>query len=149
VAGITVSVDIDASPADVWRVVEPIEQHVEWMTDAESIRFLGDQTRGTGTRFECRTKVGPVRLSDIMEITAWEPEQTMGVRHEGLVTGTGRFTLAPLDGGRRTRFTWTEELTFPWYLGGRLGERIGGPMVIRRIWNGNLAELKRLVERAP
>ena len=33
----------------------------------------------------------------------------MGVRHDGLVTGTGRFELAPLDDGRRTRFTWREE----------------------------------------
>ena len=39
----------------------------------------------------------------------------------GLVTGTGRFTLEPLDDGRRTRFTWEEELTFPWWLGGPLG----------------------------
>ncbi|MBA3606859.1 MAG: SRPBCC family protein [Acidimicrobiia bacterium] len=146
---IVVTTDIAAPPADVWSAVEPIERHVEWMADAESIRFLGAQTRGIGTRFECITKVGPVRLSDMMEITEWEPGATMGVRHEGLVTGTGRFTLEPLDGGRRTHFTWTEDLTFPWYLGGRLGERIGGPTVMKRIWTGNLTRLRQLVEQVP
>ena len=147
-ARISVGIDIDAPPADVWEVVEPIERHVEWMADAESIRFLGDRTRGVGTRFECITKVGPIRLSDLMEITEWEPVASMGVRHEGLVTGSGRFTLDGLEDGRRTRFTWTEDLTFPWYLAGRLGERVGGATVMRRIWATNLTRLRRLVERA-
>ena len=61
-----------------------------------------------------------------MEITEWEPERAMGVRHDGLVTGTGRFTLEPLDDGRRTRFTWEEELTFPWWLGGPRRRALGG-----------------------
>ena len=148
-ARISVSIDIDASPAAVWDVVEPIERHVEWMADAESIRFLDDATRGVGTRFECITTIGPIRLSDLMVVTEWEPRVSMGVRHEGLVTGSGRFTLDALDDGRRTRFTWTENLTFPWYLGGRLGERLGGATVMRRIWQANLTRLRRLVERAP
>ncbi len=49
---IAVSVEIDATPAAVWAVVEPIERHVDWMADAETIRFCGEQTRGVGTRFE-------------------------------------------------------------------------------------------------
>ena len=56
-----------------------------------------------------------------MEITEWVPGSAMGVRHSGIVTGTGVFTLEPLAGGTRTRFTWAESLDFPWYFGGRLG----------------------------
>jgi hypothetical protein len=119
------------------------------MADAETIRFLTAQTEGVGTRFECVTRIGPIRLVDDMEITSWEPGRAMGVRHRGVVSGTGRFTLEPLDGGRRTRFTWEEELRFPWWLGGALGSAIGGPLVLRRIWSGNLRRLKPLVERAP
>ena len=137
----------EASPAEVWRALEPIESHVDWMADAEMIRFTTDQTRGLGTRFECVTRAGPIRLTDRMEITVWEPERAMGVRHDGLVTGSGQFTLEPLDGGRRTRFTWQEELTFPWWLGGPIGSRVGGQTVMRRIWRGNLDRLRTLVER--
>ena len=144
---IEVAVEIDATPADVWAVVEPIERHVDWMADAEAIRFTGEQTRGTGTTFECDTKVGPITLTDVMEITEWEVERRMGVRHTGVVTGSGVFRLEPIDLGRRTRFVWTEELTFPWYLGGRLGEAIGGPLVMKQIWKRNLRRLKALVER--
>ena len=35
-------------------------------------------------------------------------------RTEGLVTGTGEFQLE--SEGEQTRFTWDEELAFPWYL---------------------------------
>lgn len=143
---IRVAVELDAPPARVWEVVEPIERHVDWMADAVEIRFRGEQTRGVGTTFDCDTKVGPIRLTDRMEITEWEPERAMGVRHDGVVTGSGVFTLEPIDLGRRTRFTWTEDLRFPWYLGGRVGEFVGGRVVMRAIWRRNLEQLRRLVQ---
>ncbi len=144
---IQVAVEIDATPETVWAVVEPIERHVDWMADAETIRFTSESNRGLGTTFECDTKVGPITLTDVMEITEWEPGRRMGVRHSGIVTGSGVFVLEPIDLERRTRFTWTEELRFPWYLGGRLGEAIGGPLVMKQIWKRNLRRLKALVEQ--
>lgn len=146
---IRVGADYAASPATVWEVLEPVEHHVEWMADAEVIRFVTGQTRGVGTRFECVTRVGPIRLTDHMEITEWEPARAMGVRHEGVVTGSGRFLLEPHEGGRLTRFTWEEDLRFPWWLGGPLGARVGGLAVMRRIWRGNLERLRQLVEQRP
>ncbi len=129
----------------MWQVLEPIERHVEWMADATSIVFDGPLRRGVGTRIWCVTEVGPVRLIDHMEITAWDPGRSMGVRHTGVVTGEGRFDLDPIDGGGATRFSWTEQLHFPWYLGGALGARLGRP-VLRRVWRRNLAALAALVE---
>jgi hypothetical protein len=148
-AEISVAIDIDAPVDVVWDSVEPIEWHVDWMADAVAIRFTTEQTRGVGTVFLCDTKVGPIRLTDHMEITVWNPPSTMGVRHTGLVTGTGEFGLEPIDLGRRTRFSWVEDLRFPWFLGGRLGEIIGGKLVMKAIWRRNLRELKRLIERPP
>jgi Polyketide cyclase / dehydrase and lipid transport len=147
VARLSVAIDIAATPSQVWDVVEPVEQHIDWMHDAVAIRFQTDRHRGVGTAFVCDTKVGPLKLADRMEITEWVPGSAMGVRHVGVVTGTGRFTLTPIDLGRRTRFAWDESLTFPWWLGGRLGARIGGRVVLRSIWMRNLRELKRLVEQ--
>jgi hypothetical protein len=141
---IRVGIVIDASPEVTWRAVEPIESHVEWMADAESIRFTGSQTRGPGTSFDCVTKVGPFRLTDRMTITEWEPRRRMGIEHHGLVTGRGRFTLRRARGGR-TRFTWNERLTFPWWMGGPLGAVAAKP-VLRAIWGRNLRRLKTIVE---
>jgi Polyketide cyclase / dehydrase and lipid transport len=146
VGRITVSTELDATTDEVWSIVEPIERHVDWMADAVAIRFDTDQTRGVGTSFACDTQVGPIRLTDQMEITEWEPGQAMGVRHTGIVTGSGTFTLEAIDLGRRTRFTWSEELHFPWFLGGRLGEVVGGQLVMKSIWRRNLRELRRIVD---
>jgi uncharacterized protein YndB with AHSA1/START domain len=149
VGHIRVGIELDAPPSRVWEVVEPVERHVDWMADAVAIRFETDRTRGVGTRFLCDTKVGPITLTDRMEITEWDPGRAMGVRHAGVVTGTGVFTLEPIDLGRRTRFTWTEDLRFPWFLGGRLGELVGGQLVMKAIWRRNLRALQRLVESTP
>ncbi|MGH9134556.1 MAG: SRPBCC family protein [Ilumatobacteraceae bacterium] len=144
---IRVSTDLDAAPDRVWEMIEPIERHVDWMADAVAIRFVGDQTRGVGTRFVCDTKVGPITLTDRMEITEWVPGRSMGVRHSGVVTGSGVFTLEPIDLGRRTRLTWEEDLRFPWYVGGRVAGVFGGRLVLRAIWRRNLRTLEHLVSR--
>ncbi|CAB4679897.1 unannotated protein [freshwater metagenome] len=144
---IRVSIDIAAPVQKVWDIVEPIERHIDWMADAVAIRFQTEQTRGTGTKFFCDTKVGPIKLVDVMTITAWEPGKVMGVTHTGVVTGTGEFTLEAIDASN-TRFTWTEKLIFPWWLGGPLGAFVGGQIVMKAIWRRNLRKLKKLVEAA-
>lgn len=141
---IRVSTVIDAPPAQVWDEVRHVERHVDWMADAVEIRFTSRRRSGVGTTFDCLTKVGPIRLTDKMEITDWRDGKLMGVRHVGLVTGTGRFTLTKARGGR-TRFTWDERLRFPWWLGGPVGGVVGG-RVMRAIWKRNLRVLKALVE---
>ena len=139
------SVPIERDVATVWDDLQDIESHTEWMQDAVAIRFLGPQKEGVGTRFECDTRVGPLRVTDVMEITAWDPGRRMGVVHTGVVSGTGEFTLHPRAQGG-TEFRWDEELRFPWWLGGRLGE-VGGAVVLRWIWRRNLARLKSRIER--
>lgn len=141
---IRVSTVIDASPGEVWRSVEDVGSHVEWMHDAVAIHFTSSRHSGTGTTFDCDTRVGPFRLVDKMEITRWQPRRAMGVRHVGLVTGSGAFTLKRVRGGR-TRFTWKERLRFPWWMGGPIGGIVGGE-VLRLIWKRNLSNLKRLIE---
>ena len=141
---IEVSTTIAAPPAEVWAAIEDIGSHVEWMADAEAIHFLTDQTSGEGTTFDCDTKIGPFSLTDRMTITAWVPSESMGVRHTGLVTGEGRFTLTD-EGDGTTRFAWAEELRFPWWMGGAVGGAAGAP-VLRRVWRQNLARLKAKVE---
>jgi hypothetical protein len=141
VAKIRVSTVLDAPPDVVWADVEDIATHHEWMADAVAIRFLGDQRRGVGTRFECDTKVGPFRLTDVMEVTEWAPGRAMGVTHVGLVTGTGRFTLRRMRGGR-TRFQWKERLRFPWWLGGPIGALAAKP-VLTWVWRRSMRDLQR------
>jgi hypothetical protein len=146
VARVEVSIIIDRPPSAVWRHVEDIASHVEWMADAESIRFTSASTRGVGTTFDCETKIGPFRLTDRMTVTEWLPEQSMGVAHTGTVKGAGRFSLRAV-GRTRTLFSWEEDLAFPRWMGGAAGARLGAP-VLTWIWKGNLRRLKQAIERA-
>jgi polyketide cyclase/dehydrase/lipid transport protein len=133
---VRVSTHISAPVSVVWREIEQIEHHVTWMRDAVAIRFHTEQHRGVGTVFECDTKVGPLQLTDVMEIIEWSAERTMSVRHTGAVSGTGRFTLRS-EGGSDTTLLWEEDLSFPWWLGSELGATVARP-IFTVLWKGNL-----------
>lgn len=142
-ARITVYVDIAAPLEAVWSEVADLGSHAEWMADAESIEFLGDERSGVGTRMKVETVVGPFHTTDLMEVVEWRERSSIGVRHTGFVTGEGRFELSPIAGG--TRFSWTEDLTFPLHLGGGL-TAFFAKRVLRTIWARNLRGLERRLE---
>ncbi len=147
-----VETTIHASPEVVWGHLEDIASHTAWMADAVAIEFLTDRQQGEGTRFACRTRVGILSTTDLMEITEWSPPRRMGVRHSGAVSGEGRFELHPADPADdstadSTTMTWVEQMRFPWWFGGPLGATVARP-VLRRVWRGNLNRLKDLVEAA-
>ncbi len=137
---IRVSKVVPAAPAAVWEDLRHIDRHVEWMSDADSIRFLTDATEGAGVLFECVTQIGPIRLIDRMEVTDWRDAQTMAIRHRGVVTGTGEFRLTPCPaagGAVHTAFEWSESLRFPWWMGGPVGAVAARP-VLQAFWKRNL-----------
>tara|TARA_B100000686_G_C16666349_1_gene903797 strand:+ start:148 stop:597 length:450 start_codon:yes stop_codon:yes gene_type:complete len=141
---ITVEVKIASPIKLVWEVIADIQSHTNWMADAETIRITSETTEGIGTSFDCNTKIGPLRTTDRMVITKWEPESTMGVRHEGLVTGEGFFTLISKSTDE-TIFAWKEHLIFPWWLGGPITGFISKP-ILQSLWKKNLERLKIQIE---
>ncbi|MFT7647157.1 MAG: tRNA A-37 threonylcarbamoyl transferase component Bud32/carbon monoxide dehydrogenase subunit G [Candidatus Poriferisodalaceae bacterium] len=137
---INIDIELPAPPTAVWEYVRDIGRHVEWMHDAARIDFTSDQREGAGTTFDCLTKIGPLRTTDRMEITEWVDAEVMGVRHSGMVTGEGRFTLTPANSDT-TRFAWDEELHFPIWMGGKVGEVAAKP-VLEFVWRRNLKGLR-------
>jgi hypothetical protein len=143
---VAVEVVVVAPRPAAWTELARIEDHVEWMRDAVAIRFVGDDRQGIGTTFECDTRFGLIRLTDVMVITGWEHESSMAVEHRGVVAGSGCFTLE--DGpGMVTRVRWEERLRFPWWLGGTPGAWVARPL-LGALWRGNLRRLRARVEAA-
>ncbi|HCB34565.1 MAG TPA: hypothetical protein DEP66_04275 [Acidimicrobiaceae bacterium] len=70
---IEVSIDLPASPEEVWRYVSDLARNVEWMGDADSVFFTSDATEGVGTTFDSVSSIGPVRTTDHMTVTEWNP----------------------------------------------------------------------------
>ncbi|MGQ0848437.1 MAG: SRPBCC family protein [Actinomycetota bacterium] len=140
---VEVQVDIDAPLRTVWEAAADFTSHQEWMRDVESMVFETDQQVGEGTTLRVATRVGPFRTTDILLVTAWTPLRSIVVEHRGLVKGRGEFALAPIGGA--TRFTWSENLRFPWFYGGPIGAALARPLFVW-IWRQNLAALKRRLE---
>lgn len=153
------------SPAVVWEELTDWERQPEWMVDAHQVEVVGEQRQGVGVRLRCRTDLlgcrslpGPLILrrlcgrlvpvvDDRMEVTGWEEQVRLEVRHLGkLITGRGVFELAPTGVG--TRVVWHEDVALPW--GGSVGE-VAVRAVVRpwlaRLFGRSLDELKRRCER--
>ena len=143
-ATIEIFTHINVSPEVLWEELRHIDRHVNWMHDAASITFLSTTTEGIGTKFNCLTKVGPFKTTDVMTITQWEEARIMGVEHVGLVKGSGIFTITP--SGNTSTLTWKEQLTFPWWMLGELGSYLASP-ILKIIWKKNLQNLKKIVEK--
>ena len=92
-----------------------------------------------------RTRVGPLAIADVIEVTTWEPPSRMSVAHVGRVRGSGDFVLEETPTG--TNMRWTERLSFPWFLGGGLSAALARP-VLRRIFQADLDRFAALVERS-
>ncbi|MGH8945331.1 MAG: SRPBCC family protein [Acidimicrobiia bacterium] len=141
-ARIEVCKDMAVPVADVWEALADLGSHGAWMWDARSIRFVGAQTRGVGTRLEVETGVGPFHTRDILEVTGWEEGRSITVTHRGLVRGRGVLRVVGDDG--HARVVWEEQLVFPWWLGGPVVAWVARP-VLAAIMRGNLRRLESLV----
>ena len=100
---IKVEIEINAPIELVWEEISNISNHTSWMSDAESIEFLGQQKEGVGTKILVLTKIGPIKLNDLMTFTKWEKNTEIEVEHKGIVTGKGSFHLESLD-NKTTKF---------------------------------------------
>jgi carbon monoxide dehydrogenase subunit G len=139
---VSVSATVDAAPGRVWGKLADLASHSEWMKDAESIVFTSGQTRGVGTTMDVKTRVGPLRTIDVVEVTDWIEGESIEIAHHGLVEGRGRLEVLPDQ--EASVVTWTEELLFPWWVGGGLTAMAARPL-LTRIWLANLERLSARV----
>ncbi len=114
------------------------------MADAVTITFVTEATSGVGAVMDCKVPVGFLSITDRMRVTEWIVGEAITVSHEGAVRGIGRFRIVAVNG--RTRLDWNEALSFPWWLGGRVGGWLSRPLLQRR-FRIDLAAFTALVER--
>lgn len=134
--GLSVRHVVDAPLERVWEHLARLDEHVTWMRDAKEISFADERRAGVGTVFTCVTQVGPLRTRDVMTVTHWREGIEIGVEHRGAVRGSGAFLLRALS-AESTEVIWREELVFPWWFAGPLGEYLARP-IFRWLWRSNL-----------
>ena len=68
---IKVSTIINKPLEIVWDEVKIMENHVNWMQDAANIDFLSENTSGIDTKMNVLTKVGPIKLNDVITAVSY------------------------------------------------------------------------------
>jgi hypothetical protein len=141
---VTADVIVDAPVEVVWSAATDWARQGGWIVATKISR--SDSTEpGLGDRFEARTALGPLGVTDPMVVTVWDPPFRCDVRHLGrAIRGTGVFELFPLPGGR-CRFVWTERVEIPLGRAGRLGWIAARPLVAAGL-RASLTRLARSVE---
>ena len=113
---LTVSVDVEAPPQQVWRALVDWERQGEWMPMTD-VRVVGGDRHREGGHVEARTglPVGGGRhlgVLDSLEITGWYPPHRVEVLHTGrVVRGPGIFEVRSRAAGATV--IWTELLDLP------------------------------------
>jgi carbon monoxide dehydrogenase subunit G len=126
---------IAAPPEVVWQAVADWERQSEWVAlTTVTVEPGAPEQRGVGERLTAVTRLGPIGVTDRMQVTRWEPPRRVDVVHLGrVVRGTGTFLVEPAPGG--AWFTWAEELDVPFGWLGRVGAwllRPAGQLLLRR-----------------
>lgn len=142
---LTVPVDVQAPAEDLWRTVTDWPGQGEWMLGTRvEVRSSGDG-RYLGAALSAVTGIGPVGVTDTMEIVEWDPPRRCVVRHTGrVVRGEGVFEVVAL-GPERSRFLWSELLDLPLGAVGRAGWPLVRP-AMRAGVEHSLRRMARLCE---
>lgn len=140
---LTVPVDVNAPAEAVWRTITDWPGQDAWMLGTRVEVEGGGEGRHLGAELRAVTGVGPLGITDTMEIVEWDPPRRCVVRHTGrIVRGDGVFEVVGL-GPSRSRFLWTELLDLPL---GALG-RLGWPVVRPVFRAGVVASLRRMARQ--
>jgi Polyketide cyclase / dehydrase and lipid transport len=144
---VEVRVAVAAPPEVVWAAITDWPRQSRWMlaTTVTAEPSAAPAGRRVGERLTAVTGLGPVRFSDPMEVTAWDPPHRADVRHLGrVVRGTGSFIVEPAPGG--AWLTWVEDLELPLGAVGRAGFRLLEPLA-RLGLRASLRRMARDLER--
>ncbi len=137
--------DTMPGPADlVWSLITDWEHQDDWMLEASGFEVVGEQREGVGVEARATVRIAGIKTRDTIRVSMWEPPRILVIDHLGWVKGAGEIQLQPVSEG--TRMRWRETLYAPTALGpvGRLGLRLGTPLM-RRIFRRDLRVLRSLV----
>jgi hypothetical protein len=140
---VAAEVRLAADVPTAWARLVQWERQTEWMVDAASIRVASPHREGPGVRIAVRTKIlGLPLLTDVLEVTEWDPPRRFVMVRHGFVRGRGEWRLEPEGDG--ARFIWSEELTVPIPVLGELALAVYRPLM-RRLMQRSLANLASML----
>ncbi|GGS01727.1 hypothetical protein GCM10010269_45790 [Streptomyces humidus] len=126
-SGFHESIDVDATPDDVWAYVIDPSHLPEWQASAVSAEAVDPGPPDVGSRVRVTRHVGSREMPMTMEYTEYDPPHAWSLQGiDGPVRGRFHGEILPIDEGRRSRVIM--DLDFE----GKGMGRILVPLVVRR-----------------
>ena len=143
---VSMSVDIDAPPENVWPYLVEPEKAKQWFTLLKVYEWTSEQKGGLGSTFYWEELVGNTLYHLHFKTTEWVENEVFGYEMtEGdfFKSYEERWVVESVPTG--SRFTFNDHIEFPW---GPFGKLIGlfAARGARKTGADVLANLKRLVE---
>jgi uncharacterized protein YndB with AHSA1/START domain len=102
-APIAATVDVDAPPAEVWRLVSDVTRMGEWSPECRKVLLVGARRPALGVRMVGINRRGPAVWPTLSRIVRFEPEREVAWRtRESGATWTYRLEPAGPGGTRLT-----------------------------------------------
>jgi uncharacterized protein YndB with AHSA1/START domain len=115
------TIEIAAPPEKIWPFFVEPDRVLQWYSTLRKFEYTGDLRGGVGTPLYIEEQaVGPV-MKMHFEVTEWKENHKLALR---MVSGSGvkgyeqEWSLEPTPSG--TRFTFMEEIEFPFGVFGKL-----------------------------
>lgn len=123
------AIEINAPPERIWPFFVEPEKVLQWYSTFRRFEYSGDQHSGVGTSLYVEEQAGGPLMKIHYEATEWKDNEQLALQ---MVSGFGVksykqvWSLAPTSSG--SRFTFTEEIEFPYGIIGKLIGLIGQRM---------------------
>ena len=102
------TVEIDAPPAEVWKLVSDLPRMAQWSPQVVRSKVKGGQVR-QGAKFSNLNRRGPLFWPTNGKVVRFEPHRDFAFRIAENKT-IWSFELTPLDGGTRTKVVQRREV---------------------------------------
>lgn len=142
---IVVQVDIDRPPADVYAYATDPRQFPEWQKDVAAVKVTDGAPGALNSTFDTVRHFAGMQQSLTQEVIEAEPPNRWASRGvTGAIRANAAVTIAPLNGGRSSRVTFSITYDSGW-----LGKAVM-PMVVRQTKAGapkSFKLLKQILEK--
>ena len=126
---VSAHVDVAVPPDRAFAELIDAGGQQRWMLGTTVHPLAGTvESPAVGSRLVAFTGLAGMGVLDVMQVTVYDPDHQWVVAHEGrVIQGSGTFQVDPTPTG--SRVSWTEDLTLPFGVIGRLGWPLVRPAV--------------------
>lgn len=140
------SIDIDASPDEVFKVLDDPEHFSEWMDKVVGVEFLTPEKHGLNSAIELTVKLGPFDFKSRTKVVGYEKGYQFAIEGtQGIVGSRNTDTVEPLPDGS-SRVIWGFEYELPSIAGKILDELLFRGMFEHSV-EKSLTNLKQKMEQ--